>query len=240
MKRNGFVLIHRQGITQCEWKHPLRTLAWIDLITLAAWENYKTDDGTKLKRGELIASERFLARRWGQNCGTVHRWLLYWENQKQVQRVVQASSKQVPQRLFVVNYARFQDIPQAVPKRLPKRLPKQMKRKEEKEEIENNTMSAEADVSNEQKLHNELFDWFGEKSKREVRSRHDKRVSSLRSILKLFTKEEIMRSWAMMMDDTFLRGANPSQKDYCDIDYALRIDKVEKFYQLYTQKYGTA
>ena len=116
--RNGYILLHRQGLTQEEWKHPLRTLAWIDLLTLAAWEDFTNNDGVTLRRGEIIASETFLATRWRQNRGTIHRWLLFWESQQMVQRVVQHRSQQVPQRLFLLNYAKYQDGPQQVSKQL--------------------------------------------------------------------------------------------------------------------------
>lgn len=132
--RNGYILLHRKGITPEEWKHPERTLAWIDLCTLAAYDDYETEDGVSLRRGEVVASESFLAHRWRQNRGTVHRWLTYWEAQQMVQRVVQHRSQQQPQRLFLVNYAKYQGVPQQVsqqqPQQVPQHRPQVMKRRE--------------------------------------------------------------------------------------------------------------
>src|SRR5688500_8491665 len=105
--RNGYILLHRKGITEDEWKHPLRTLAWIDLCTLAAWDEYTDGEGRALNRGELVASIEFLARRWRQNPGTVHRWLQHWKSQGQTQVRSQGSPQGLPQVLFLVNYAKY-------------------------------------------------------------------------------------------------------------------------------------
>lgn len=150
--RNGFILLHRQGLTQEEWKHPLRTLAWIDLLTMAAWEDFTNDEGVFLKRGELIASMSFLEDRWRQNRGTVHRWLTYWEKEGMAQRVTQHPSQQLPQRLFLVNYAKYQDVPQRVPQQLPQRVPQPMK------ENSNNKRKKEDDVRPETKSLVEYID----------------------------------------------------------------------------------
>jgi hypothetical protein len=136
--RNGYILLHRKGITEDEWKHPLRSLAWIDLLTLVAWDDYTDTAGKLIRRGEVIASETFLAKRWRQNRGTVHRWLEHWEKSGQVQRLVQHQSQQVPQRLFVVNYAKYQGVPQRPSQQVPQQVPQTMKVKEKKEKKETN------------------------------------------------------------------------------------------------------
>lgn len=131
--RSGYILLHRQGLTPDDWKHPLRTLAWIDLLTMVAWDDFTNDDGVLLKRGEVIASISFLEARWRQNRGTIHRWLTHWEKAKMVQRVTQHQSQQVPQRLFVVNYAKYQGGPQQVSQQLVQQVPQPMKVKQEKQ-----------------------------------------------------------------------------------------------------------
>lgn len=146
--RNGFILLHRKGITEDEWKYPLRTLAWIDLLTLAAWDDYTTPSGVLVKRGEVIASETFLAERWRQNRGTVHRWLAYWEAQQMVQRSVQQQGKHSPQRIFLLNYAKYQVVPQQSPQQTEQhsgqQSPQTMKRKEQDSNSQNQNKEAEA------------------------------------------------------------------------------------------------
>lgn len=55
-----------------------RAEAWIDLIQLASWRDRKQIVGAtvvSLKRGELLASERFLSERWQWSRGKVRRFL---------------------------------------------------------------------------------------------------------------------------------------------------------------------
>lgn len=133
---DGFILLYKKAITLDEWKHPLRTLAWIDLLTLVEWQD-KEVNGREVKRGELIVSETFLANRWHQHRGTVHRWLDNWERKQMVKRLEKQSGKQSPQRISIVNYAKYQDMWKQVGKQSPKHVMKQQGKQIERSIKEN-------------------------------------------------------------------------------------------------------
>src|SRR5436305_2061182 len=104
--RDGYILLHRKGITEQEWLNPLRTLAWIDLCTLAVSEDTETKEGVTLRRGELVANSEALAVRWRQDAETVRSWLLDWELEGRTQARTQAD----PRVLFLVNYDKYQKV----------------------------------------------------------------------------------------------------------------------------------
>lgn len=120
--RNGFILLHRKGIDADEWKHPLRTLAWIDLCTMAAWDDYTAEDGVQLKRGEVIASYGFLAQRWKRSKSRVHEWITTWIAERQLERRAERCTERNAERFFLLNYAKYQEIPERVAERSPERL----------------------------------------------------------------------------------------------------------------------
>lgn len=108
--RSGYILLHRKGITRDEWRHPKRTLAWIDFCTLAAYENYMADDGVWIRKGEVIASYGFLANRWRTSKGTVHFWMTHWMDERQVERLPERCIERNAERFFIVNYAKYQEV----------------------------------------------------------------------------------------------------------------------------------
>lgn len=116
--RQGWIVLHRKGITEEEWRNPERTLAWIDLLLLAAWQDFTNQDGIELKRGEFIASVRYLAQRWNKPKTTVERWLDYWIiTDKRLEKVGHRCGQscghkpgQVPGHFFIVNYAKYQEV----------------------------------------------------------------------------------------------------------------------------------
>lgn len=95
--RKGYILLHRQGIAAEEWKHPRRTLAWIDLLTLV---DYKTCTVT--------ASYGFLATRWRVSKNTAHLWIQHWITERQIERLAERDTERNAERFFVVNYAEYQ------------------------------------------------------------------------------------------------------------------------------------
>src|SRR5882672_5928379 len=68
--RDGFFPLHRKFFDHWLWSESRvfsRAEAWIDLMAMAAISDCKrTSNGITydLKRGQVIASERFLAKRW--------------------------------------------------------------------------------------------------------------------------------------------------------------------------------
>jgi hypothetical protein len=95
--RNGYILLHRQGITPDEWKNPRRTLAWIDLLTLV-------DHETSI----VTVSYGFLATRWRVSKDTSFQWVKHWITERQLERQPERSSERNAERFFCVNYAKYQ------------------------------------------------------------------------------------------------------------------------------------
>lgn len=74
----GFIYLHRQLRDHPYWEDPERLKAWIDILLMAAWKDTRRMVGVTqvdLKRGEFIASERFLAKRWKWSRGKVRRFI---------------------------------------------------------------------------------------------------------------------------------------------------------------------
>lgn len=108
--RTGYILLHRQGLTPEEWKNPERTLAWIDFLTLA---NY--DDGI------VTASYGFLAKRWRKSKGTIHFWIKHWITERQIERLTERSTERNAERFFIVRYAEYQKLTERVTERSTER-----------------------------------------------------------------------------------------------------------------------
>lgn len=135
--RNGYILLHRKGITKAEWKHPRRTLAWIDFCTMAAYQDYVADDEVKMRRGEVVTSYGFLAKRWRISKGTVHFWMQHWITERRVERLTERCEQRKAERFFIVNYAKYQQsterLLETTTERLTERSAERMKVKEEKQ-----------------------------------------------------------------------------------------------------------
>lgn len=97
--RNGYILLHRQSITPEDWKHPERTLAWIDLLTLV-------DHQTSIAN----VSYGFLAMRWRVGKSTVFKWVKHWKSERQLERLSERNSERNSERFFIVNYAKYQKV----------------------------------------------------------------------------------------------------------------------------------
>ncbi len=62
-----------------------------------------------------------------------------------------------------------------------------------------------------------------------VIARNEKRKSSIKRALKTFTDGQIISAWESMKKDPWLNRQNPGRKLYLTIDYALRIENIEKY-----------
>lgn len=78
----GWIVLSRKLFeTDPDWSEPRifsRFEAWIDVIQMTAFADHKKVVGgqiVELKRGEVLLSVRFLARRWGWSNGRITRWL---------------------------------------------------------------------------------------------------------------------------------------------------------------------
>ena len=95
--REGFILVHRQAFTRESWENPKRSYAWLDLLTLANYED-----------GVVTVSYGFLANRWLISKSTAHDWIQYWVSERSLERLPERSSERNAERFFVVNYAKYQ------------------------------------------------------------------------------------------------------------------------------------
>ncbi len=83
-----------------------RSEAWLDLIRMASYQGERIavdNRGINLKRGELIASIRFLAHRWQWSVNRVQRFLKYLEKEGMIK-------KRIDQGISVIslcNYVRY-------------------------------------------------------------------------------------------------------------------------------------
>lgn len=74
----GYISIHRKLWDHPYWEDAELLRAWIDILLMAAWKDRRRLVGmhqVDLKRGEFLASERFLADRWGWSRSKVVRFL---------------------------------------------------------------------------------------------------------------------------------------------------------------------
>lgn len=77
-----------------------------------------------------------------------------------------------------------------------------------------------------------LFDIFEKLSGKKLRARNRIRIGHLKARLKEFTAEELELAWRAMAGDASLRGDNRSGVDYFSIEYALRVQYVERYLNL--------
>lgn len=69
-KRRGSITIDRNLRDWWGWSNPLYVRSWLDLLMMAAWRDHTRDfQGTpvRVKRGQIVTSQRILAERW--SCG---------------------------------------------------------------------------------------------------------------------------------------------------------------------------
>ena len=88
-KGNGYILLHRKICDSYLWsdKPFTKGQAWIDLLLLANHtdkEEFIKGSIVCVKRGQLVRSRQFLAKRWGWNVKTVDRFLEGLKTRKMV------------------------------------------------------------------------------------------------------------------------------------------------------------
>ena len=236
--RDGFILLHRKAISKESWKNPRRSYAWIDLLLLAAFDEYTAHDGVTIHRGEIIASYGFLAEKWGVPKTTVYDWIQYFLSERMIERSPERCPERDAERWFIVNYAKYQDMPERESERSPEReserSPEQIKRNSNNKSVKTNTDKSIADSdesASDRDVIKKLFDYYEKVSGRKVLVR-DKRTAKLRGLLKKFEPRDIALAWQAMSKASFLRGSDPKNedgKDYFTIDYALRYQKIEEY-----------
>lgn len=85
--------------------------AWIDLIQFARFEDEKRDFGSKVvivKRGQCVASSRFLSNRWGWSRTKVETFLKLLEDDKMIQK---SHQKDIGQTIVTIcNYSQYNKV----------------------------------------------------------------------------------------------------------------------------------
>lgn len=121
----GWIMLHREIMESSIWEEkPFdRARAWIDLILLAKFKpGYERVRGVRveLKRGQLIASERLLAERWGWDRKKVRKFL----NELGEDDRIAPQKNNVTTVVTIVNYDDYQKKePQRGPQTVPQSLP---------------------------------------------------------------------------------------------------------------------
>lgn len=124
----------------CEERVYSKFEAWIDLIQFARFEDEKRDFGSKviaIKRGQCLASTRFLSNRWGWSRTKVETFLKLLEDDKMIEK---SHQKDIGQTFITIcnynsyNMSKKHENPQKVPPQShPKATPKPNNNKENKE-----------------------------------------------------------------------------------------------------------
>jgi phage replication O-like protein O len=74
-----------------------------------------------------------------------------------------------------------------------------------------------------------MLDLFEQISGRKVRIRNKTRTGQMRMRLKDFTETDLEMAWRMMAKDSSLRGDNKTGVDYFTIEYAMRVQYIERY-----------
>lgn len=112
MPDGGYIKMHRQIRSHWLWENSKvksELEAWYDLLFEAAWKPHTAKVGLSLitvRRGEVIHSERTLAKRWGWSPAKAHRFLKLLETDAMVKR----RTEQGKSLLVIVNYDHYQGI----------------------------------------------------------------------------------------------------------------------------------
>ena len=104
---NGWIKLHRQLQDHWIWKKPEQLKAWLDILLMVTHtERTKFIKGQEvlLKQGEVDASFRYLAKRWGWSIGKVQRFLILLKKCSMIE--VKTGTGQ--NLISVCNYATYQ------------------------------------------------------------------------------------------------------------------------------------
>ncbi len=112
----GYIKISRKAYTHDPFWNERREFsrweAWEDLIQSASWKKQRREiDGTVviLERGQLIASERYLAARWNWSRGKVGRFLKKLKsNLNRIHLKTDHQTDHIGTIITICNYERYQ------------------------------------------------------------------------------------------------------------------------------------
>lgn len=107
---NGYLKLYRKVFSSDLWQEPRKRSAfeaWLDLLNMAAWRPCKRHLGSRVfrvKRGQLVTTRTYLAKRWGWSSSRVRRFL---DGCQEADRL-SISREGKFSRIEVVNYEEFQ------------------------------------------------------------------------------------------------------------------------------------
>jgi hypothetical protein len=240
MRKRGHLRISRKMFDGqdpiWEGREPFdRRSAWIDLCQLA---NYRTKRRVingrvvTLERGQLLASERFLAQRWRWTRAKVRRFL---DVLAECHRIVQNSAHPAAQAGTVItlcNYDAYnplptKDRPTHRPEAQPARDQRETKAEEgEEREVEDTSVSLsgsdEPNADSERKERDELtarrirqvFDHWRAKCGHQRATLTKERRAKIRARLKTFSVEDLCRAVDAAAVDPFFQGDNDRHTRY--------------------------
>lgn len=145
---SGWIKIHRDIAKHWISQDMEKLGRWLDLLILASFEDNKVLVGDRLievKRGQMIASCDFLAKRWGCSKSTVSKFLELLESDNMVERYTERKTT----KITICNYDSYQQREEMTPNAIPndcqtiaERLPNELKKVEELQELYINNSNA--------------------------------------------------------------------------------------------------
>ena len=114
MKNFGFVKMSRKFMTSEMWEENRvfsKAEAWIDLLFMAAHDettNIVAGFEVPLRRGELVASDSYLMRRWRWSRNKVRLFLKTLELQERIDCLDHETANQAGRIVFILNYDHYQ------------------------------------------------------------------------------------------------------------------------------------
>lgn len=145
---SGWIKIYREIAQHWIFQDAEKFKWWIDLLFMAAHEDYKTlinGNLVCLKRGQLSVSLSFLANKWGRSKEKVLNFLKLLESDNMITR----NSDRKSTTITICNYESYQDVPEQTPTTEPTDVrpisdqsPTEYKNVEECKEINKLTNSA--------------------------------------------------------------------------------------------------
>jgi len=114
MEDFGFIKISRKFFASEMWKEGRclsKAEAWLDLLSSATHEStvrMVAGFPVELRRGELVASDSYLMRRWRWSRNKVRLFLKHLELEERIQLIDHKDANQTGKLIYIINYNRYQ------------------------------------------------------------------------------------------------------------------------------------
>ena len=114
MSKNGYIKLSRKLVTGEMWAEPRqfsKAEAWIDLLFLAAFETTRVVIAgfeVHLRRGELVASDGYLTRRWRWSRNKVRLFIKNLQEEGRITLVQHDLENQIGRIIHILKYNQYQ------------------------------------------------------------------------------------------------------------------------------------